>query len=99
MEGSKTSPPTKEKCSSDHVGPEFGICFVDTSTAEFNLVHFEDDINRTKLETLILQIKPKELVTEKVQEKKSTVHIFQCLIFRCPGSSQSCYNPYPKEFM
>ncbi|KAI8886290.1 DNA mismatch repair protein Msh6 [Backusella circina FSU 941] len=45
--------------------PTYGVCFVDTATAEFNLAVFEDDVNRTKLETLLMQIKPREIITEK----------------------------------
>lgn len=38
---------------------------MDTSTAEFNLSYFVDDVDRTQLETLLLQVKPKEIVLEK----------------------------------
>ncbi|KAI9022917.1 muts domain V-domain-containing protein [Phycomyces nitens] len=55
----------KEQTYSEFDPPVFGVCFVDTSTAEFNLTYFEDDINRTMLETLLVQIRPKELVVEK----------------------------------
>ncbi|KAJ1535025.1 DNA mismatch repair protein msh6, partial [Nowakowskiella sp. JEL0078] len=50
---------------SEHLPPTFGVSFVDTSTAEFNICSFTDDIHRTKFETLLLQLKPKELVLEK----------------------------------
>ncbi|KAG0167716.1 DNA mismatch repair protein msh6 [Apophysomyces sp. BC1034] len=66
-----------ERCPAEHVAPQFGICFVDTSTAEFNLVTFEDDINRTKFETLIMQIKPRELVTEKGRLSQATRRILK----------------------
>ncbi|KAF9345546.1 DNA mismatch repair protein msh6 [Mortierella sp. AD094] len=49
----------------EHLPTQFGIAFVDTSTAEFNLATFYDDMDRTKFETLITQIKPKEIVVEK----------------------------------
>ncbi|KAG0220391.1 DNA mismatch repair protein msh6 [Mortierella sp. NVP41] len=49
----------------EHLPAQFGIAFVDTSTAEFNLATFYDDMDRTKFETLITQIKPKEVVVEK----------------------------------
>ncbi|KAG0243739.1 DNA mismatch repair protein msh6 [Mortierella sp. GBA43] len=49
----------------EHLPTEFGIAFVDTSTAEFNLVTFTDDMDRTKFETLVTQIKPREIVVEK----------------------------------
>ncbi|KAI7818742.1 muts domain V-domain-containing protein [Gamsiella multidivaricata] len=49
----------------EHLPTQFGVAFVDTSTAEFNLATFYDDMDRTKFETLITQIKPKEIVVEK----------------------------------
>lgn len=45
---------------------KFGICILDCSTSEFNLSCFEDDVCRTKLETLMRQIRPKEIVYKKV---------------------------------
>ncbi|KAI8335064.1 muts domain V-domain-containing protein [Chlamydoabsidia padenii] len=71
----------KEYCPDDQSEPIFGICFVDTSTAEFNLATFQDDKNRTKLETLIMQIKPRELVTEKGRLSATTTRLLKnCLI-------------------
>ena len=46
---------------------KFGICILDCSTSEFNLSFFEDDICRTKLETLMRQICPKEIICKKVR--------------------------------
>ncbi|KAF3147528.1 DNA mismatch repair protein msh6 [Orbilia oligospora] len=45
--------------------PSYGICFVDTATGCFSLAGFEDDVDATKFETLVAQIRPKELVLEK----------------------------------
>ena len=44
----------------------FGVCVLDSSTSEFNLCAFEDDVCRTKLETLMRQLRPKELLFTKV---------------------------------
>ena len=44
----------------------FGICVLDSSTSEFNLSAFEDDVCRTKLETIIRQLRPKEILFTKV---------------------------------
>lgn len=44
----------------------FGICVLDSSTSEFNLSSFEDDVCRTKLETLMRQLRPKEIIFTKV---------------------------------
>lgn len=43
----------------------FGVCFVDTSTSELNFIEIVDDDECTKLDTLITQIKPKEVLCEK----------------------------------
>lgn len=43
----------------------FGVAFVDTATSELNLIEFEDDNECNKLDTLITQIKPKEIICEK----------------------------------
>ncbi|KAL2916362.1 DNA mismatch repair protein msh6 [Polyrhizophydium stewartii] len=67
----------REEIKADHLPPSFGICFVDTATAEFSLCAFADDIDRTKLETLILQIKPVELVLEKGVLSKQTVRLIK----------------------
>lgn len=43
----------------------FGACFVDTATSEMNFIELVDDDECTKLDTLITQIKPKEILCEK----------------------------------
>lgn len=43
----------------------FGVCFVDTSTSELNFIELVDDDECTRLDTLITQIKPKEILCEK----------------------------------
>lgn len=43
----------------------FGVAFVDTATGELNLIEFNDDAECTKLDTLITQVKPKEVLCEK----------------------------------
>jgi DNA mismatch repair protein MSH6 len=45
---------------------KFGICALDCSTSQFNLSAFEDDVCRTRLETLMRQLRPKELLFTKV---------------------------------
>ncbi|OZJ02922.1 hypothetical protein BZG36_04117 [Bifiguratus adelaidae] len=67
----------KETVSSDGAALRFGICFVDTATAEFNLVTFIDDVDRTKFTTLIAQIKPRELVCEKGHLSKQTTTLLK----------------------
>ena len=47
-------------------GKTFGICVLDSATSEFGLSAFEDDVCRTKLETLLRQLRPKEIVFTKV---------------------------------
>ncbi|KAI8593896.1 muts domain V-domain-containing protein [Geranomyces variabilis] len=66
----------KEELQADS-SPAFGVAFVDTATAEFSLCSFEDDMERTRLETLIMQIKPKEVVLEKGQFSKSSMRLLK----------------------
>ncbi|KAI8895574.1 muts domain V-domain-containing protein [Globomyces pollinis-pini] len=62
---------------SNSASPTFGVCFVDTATAEFNLSFFTDDENRTHLETIITQIKPKEIILEKGNLSKMSAKILR----------------------
>ncbi|GAB7355799.1 hypothetical protein MBLNU459_g6476t1 [Dothideomycetes sp. NU459] len=45
--------------------PAFGIAFVDTATAQFQLCDFVDDADMTKFETFVAQTRPGELLLEK----------------------------------
>jgi DNA mismatch repair protein MSH6 len=45
--------------------PAFGVAFVDTATAQFQLCEFTDDVDMTKFETLVAQMRPGELLLEK----------------------------------
>lgn len=67
--------------------PNFGICFVDASTAEFNFASFTDDADRTRLETLLVQINPKEVILEKGNVSKTTLR----LIRNCLSEAQITY--------
>ncbi|OCF44263.1 DNA mismatch repair protein MSH6 [Kwoniella heveanensis CBS 569] len=55
----------KENISESTGNSAFGICVMDASTGSFDLCTFEDDICRTRLETMFRQIRPKELVYAK----------------------------------
>ncbi|KAF1798341.1 hypothetical protein FB192DRAFT_1476382 [Mucor lusitanicus] len=70
----------KEQCSDNSMPPTFAICFVDTATAEFNLVHFQDDVHRTKFETLITQIRPRELVVEHLALTNTTISLLESIL-------------------
>ena len=65
-----------EKASDDKSdsGHKFGICVLDCSTSQFNMSNFEDDVCRTRLETLMRQLRPKELLFTKVGGDPSLVH-------------------------
>lgn len=54
-----------------------GICVLDATTAGFSLSYFEDDVSRTQLETLIRQLKPKELIHEKGNLSASTLRLLR----------------------
>ncbi|SCW04281.1 LAFE_0H10066g1_1 [Lachancea fermentati] len=51
--------------SSQTDGKIFGISFIDTATGEIEILELIDDNECTKLETLMSQVKPKEIVMEK----------------------------------
>jgi DNA mismatch repair protein MSH6 len=67
----------KETVGNSHSPPTFGICFVDTATAEFNIAQFTDDLDRTQFETIIAQTRPKEMVLEKGLISKATLKILR----------------------
>ncbi|KAI8616461.1 muts domain V-domain-containing protein [Chytriomyces sp. MP71] len=70
----------KEDVMSDSAEPAFGVTFVDTSTAQFGISYFNDDVDRTHLETLLMQLKPKELVLEKGRVSQRTQKLLKnCL--------------------
>jgi DNA mismatch repair protein MSH6 len=48
----------------------FGVCVMDASTGEFGLSAFDDDVCRTRLETMFRQIRPKEILHAKVSARK-----------------------------
>ncbi|KAF2212463.1 hypothetical protein CERZMDRAFT_41610 [Cercospora zeae-maydis SCOH1-5] len=48
-----------------HGRPSFGIAFVDTATAQFQLAEWVDDLDMTRFETFVAQIRPGELLLEK----------------------------------
>ncbi|KAF8542753.1 muts domain V-domain-containing protein [Trichophaea hybrida] len=66
----------KENTTDDET-PLFGITFVDTATGAFSLTEFEDDTDLTKFETLVAQIRPKELILEKGCISKRAVRILK----------------------
>ncbi|KAL5499193.1 MSH6 [Sanghuangporus vaninii] len=61
----------------------FGACVLDSSTSEFNMSAFEDDACRTKLETMLRQLRPKELLFTKGNLSVSTMRLLKAVL---PGS-------------
>ncbi|KAI0295767.1 muts domain V-domain-containing protein [Russula brevipes] len=61
----------------------FGICVLDSATSEFNLSAFDDDICRTKLETLLRQLRPKEIVFTKGNLSVATTRLLKVIL---PGT-------------
>lgn len=57
--------------------PAFGICFIDTATGAFNLTHFNDDNDYNQFQTLLAQLRPKELILEKGVISKQAVRIIK----------------------
>lgn len=75
----------------------FGVCFVDTATSEVNFIELQDDDECTKLDTLITQIRPKEILCEKNNLCSTAVKIIK---FSAHNNHQiwNHLNPY-SEFL
>lgn len=64
--------------------PSFGVCVLDASTAEFSLSSFNDDGARTQIETLVRQLKPKEIIHQKGNLSVATLRLLRsCLSIDC----------------
>ncbi|KAI0792522.1 DNA mismatch repair protein Msh6 [Abortiporus biennis] len=59
---------------------KFGICVLDSATSEFNLSAFEDDICRTRLETILRQLRPKEILFTKGNLSVSTTRLLKAIL-------------------
>ena len=55
----------------------FGVCFVDVSTGNFQILEFSDDFECTKLETLLSQINPMEVLVPKNELDVLTLRILK----------------------
>ncbi|KAJ7695011.1 muts domain V-domain-containing protein [Mycena olivaceomarginata] len=70
---------TDEQAGSDSIST-FGVSVLDCSTSQFNLSTFEDDVCRTKLETLMRQLRPKELLFTKGKLSVSTTRLLKSVL-------------------
>lgn len=50
----------------------YGISFIDTSTYEWGVTHFVDDPKCSQLETLLLRLKPKEILYQRLGMERRT---------------------------
>ncbi|WWC85565.1 uncharacterized protein L201_000429 [Kwoniella dendrophila CBS 6074] len=73
----------------------FGVCILDASTGHFDLSAFEDDILRTRLETMFRQIRPKELVHSKGNLSVNTTRMLRNIL---PSATQWQSFEEGKEF-
>ncbi|KAI8976662.1 DNA mismatch repair protein Msh6 [Trametes punicea] len=75
----------EEECPENekHGKQTFGICVLDSATSEFNLSAFEDDVCRTKLETMMRQLRPKEIIFTKGNLSVSTTRLLKAVL---PGN-------------
>lgn len=69
---------------------------MDASTGEFNMSAFEDDIVRTRLETMFRQIRPKELVFAKGNLSVQTTRLLRTIL---PSSTLWQSFKVDKEFL
>lgn len=75
--------------------PAFGIAFVDAATAQFNLTEFVDDMEMTKFETFVAQIRPSELLLEKSCLSSRAIRILKA---NTPSTTIWNYLKPAKEF-
>lgn len=68
----------------EEAGHVFGIAFVDAATATFKLASIEDDQSLAKLSTLLMQVRPKELLVAKGKMSSSVMKLLKDLL---PDSS------------
>ncbi|KAF8635419.1 hypothetical protein AX15_000411 [Amanita polypyramis BW_CC] len=61
-------------------GKKFGVCVLDCSTSQFNLSALEDDVCRTRLETLLRQVRPKEILFTKGALSVSTTRLLKSIL-------------------
>ncbi|BFZ53066.1 DNA mismatch repair protein msh6 [Savitreella phatthalungensis] len=61
--------------------PRFGVAFADAATGAFQLSYFTDDASRTKLDTLLSQTRPREVVLEKGRLSPKS---FKTIRIACP---------------
>ncbi|KDR79956.1 hypothetical protein GALMADRAFT_242120 [Galerina marginata CBS 339.88] len=59
---------------------KFGVCVLDCSTSQFNLSFFEDDVCRTRMETLMRQVCPKEILYKKGTLSKHTQTLLKSVL-------------------
>ncbi|KAF2218940.1 DNA mismatch repair protein Msh6 [Elsinoe ampelina] len=57
--------------------PAFGIAFVDTATGHFQLTDFVDDVDMTKFETFVAQVRPAELILDKGHNSSRALRILK----------------------
>ncbi|KAF7311618.1 DNA mismatch repair protein [Mycena kentingensis (nom. inval.)] len=58
----------------------FGVSVLDCATSQFNLSTFDDDVCRTKLETLMRQLRPKELLFTKGKLSVATNRLLKSVL-------------------
>ncbi|KAG0676856.1 DNA mismatch repair protein msh6 [Pichia californica] len=67
----------KESVDYENNSKTFGICFVDVSTGNFQILQFVDDFECSKLETLLSQINPMEVLLPKNELDSLTLRIIK----------------------
>ncbi|GJJ14893.1 hypothetical protein Clacol_009163 [Clathrus columnatus] len=64
----------------DSENNSYGICVLDSATSQFDLCAFTDDVCRTKLETVMRQLRPKEIVYTKGNLTVSTTRLLKTIL-------------------
>lgn len=90
-DGSKYCLALKENVDYDNNVKTFGVCFVDVSTGSFQILEFNDDFECSKLETLLSQINPMEVLIPKNELDSLTLRILK--FNSHPGASFNFIKP------
>lgn len=67
----------KENIDWENSSKKIGLCFVDVSTGNFYLLEFDDDLECSKLETLLSQINPMEVLVPKNELDTLTLRVLK----------------------
>ncbi|EGO03735.1 hypothetical protein SERLA73DRAFT_119383 [Serpula lacrymans var. lacrymans S7.3] len=70
----------REDTSDVKKGSSFGLCVLDSATSQFDLSAFDDDVCMTKLETMMRQLRPEEVIFTKGNLSVPTSRLLKAIL-------------------